>query len=229
MSNHLLVGTRELPRAPHQRIRFLDMDIVNIAKEIEAMAQAGLHFSEDQFDRERYTRYRELAAELLASQSNLSSQDILEWSKAEFGYATPKVDVRAFILSKEKVLLIRENADGGRWTLPGGWADVNESPSESVIREVEEESGYIVKPKLLLAVLDRSKQGHLPEFPYHVYKMFFYCKIVGGTPQPTCESSESRFFDINQLPELSESRVLPHQIQNFFTAIQKGNTKTMYD
>ena len=205
------------------------MDIVNIAKEIEAMAQTGLNFSEDQFDRERYTRFRQLAAELLASQSNLSSQDVLEWSKAEFGYATPKVDVRAFILSKEKILLIRENSDDGRWALPGGWADVNESPSESVIREVEEESGYIVEPKLLLAVLDRSKQGHIPVFPYHVYKMFFHCRIVGGTPRPTFESSESRFFDINQLPALSESRVLPNQIRDFFKAIQQGDTKTRYD
>jgi ADP-ribose pyrophosphatase YjhB (NUDIX family) len=205
------------------------MDIVNIAKEMEAMAQAGLHYSENQFDRERYIRLRELAAELLASQSNLSSQDVLEWSKAEFGYATPKVDVRAFILSEEKVLLIREDADDGRWTLPGGWADVNESPSESVVREVEEESGYIVEPKLLLAVFDRSKQGHVPTFPYHVYKMFFHCEIVGGSPRPTSESSESRFFEIGQLPELSESRVLPRQIRDFYAAVQREDTKTRYD
>ena len=87
------------------------MNLVDIAKEIEALAQTGLHFSMDRFDRERYARFRELAAELLAAQSNLSPQDILEWSKAEFGYATPKVDVRAFVLSGEKVLLIREDAD----------------------------------------------------------------------------------------------------------------------
>ena len=196
---------------------------------MEAMAQTGLNFSEDQFDRERYMRLRELAAKLLASQSNLSPQDVLEWSKAEFGYATPKVDVRAFVLSEEKVLLIRENADGGRWTLPGGWADVNESPSESVVREVEEESGYIVEPKLLLAVFDRSKQGHLPAFPYHIYKMFFHCEIIGGAPRLTSESSESRFFAIDSLPELSESRVLPHQIREFYAAIQRQDTKTKYD
>ena len=193
------------------------------------MAQAGLHYSENQFDRERYTRLRELAAELLAGQSNLLAEEVLEWSKAEFGYATPKVDVRAFILSEEKVLLIREDADDGRWTLPGGWADVNESPSESVVREVEEESGYIVQPKLLLAVLDRSKQGHLPAFPYHVYKMFFHCEIVGGSPRPTSESSESRFFEIDQLPELSKSRVLPHQIREFHETVQNKDTKTKYD
>jgi ADP-ribose pyrophosphatase YjhB (NUDIX family) len=210
-------------------VGFKEMDIVSIAREMEAIAQAGLHYSENQFDRERYTRLRELAAKLLADQSNLSAQDILEWSKAEFGYATPKVDVRAFILSQEKVLLIREDADEGRWTLPGGWADVNESPSESVVREVEEESGYIVKPKLLLAVLDRSKQGHKPVFPYHIYKMFFHCEIIGGVPRPTSESSESRFFAIDSLPELSESRVLGHQIHEFYGAIQRQETKTKYD
>ena len=205
------------------------MNFVDIAKEMEAMAQAGLHYCENPFDHERYARLRELAAELLASQSYLSPQDILEWNRAEFGYATPKVDVRAFILSEGKVLLIREDADGGRWTLPGGWADVNESPSESVVREVEEESGYVVEPRSLLAVLDRSKQGHPPPFPYHVYKLFFLCEIVGGSPRPTSESSESRFFEIDQLPELSESRVLPHQIREFYAAVQRNDMKTRYD
>jgi ADP-ribose pyrophosphatase YjhB (NUDIX family) len=205
------------------------MNLVDIAKEMEALAQTGLHFSKDRFDCERYLRLRELAAELLAAQSNLSPQDILEWSKAEFGYATPKVDVRAFVLSGEKVLLIRENADDGRWTLPGGWADVNESPSESVVREVQEECGYIVKPILLLAVFDRSKQGHPPAFPYHIYKMFFHCEIIGGASQSTSESSESRYFAIDSLPELSESRVLPRQIREFYAAIKKKDAKTKYD
>jgi ADP-ribose pyrophosphatase YjhB (NUDIX family) len=205
------------------------MDVINIAREMEAIAQSGLHFSTDQFDTERYSRLRELAAELFARSSNLSRDKILEWSKAEFGYATPKVDVRGFILSDSKVLLIREDADGGRWTLPGGWADVNESPSESVVREVEEESGYIVEPKLLLAVFDREKQGHLPAFPYHIYKMFFHCEIVGGLPRSTSESSESRFFEIDRLPELSESRVLASQIRNFYRALQRKDFTTRYD
>ena len=205
------------------------MNPIDIAKEMEAIAQIGLHFCDDQFDRERYTRLRELAAELLANESNLSSREILEWTKTEFGYATPKVDVRAFVILANKVLLIRENADAGRWTLPGGWADVNESPAESIVREVKEESGYIVEPKLLLAVFDREKQGHPPAFLYHVYKMFFHCEIVGGSPQPSIESSESRFFEINLLPELSESRVLPHHIHKFYEAINRKEIKTQFD
>jgi ADP-ribose pyrophosphatase YjhB (NUDIX family) len=205
------------------------MNSVTLARELGAIAQTGLHYSKDQYDKERYTRLRTIAAEILAAQSDLSCDEILAWSKEQFGYATPKVDVRAFILKQNKVLLIREDADDGLWTLPGGWADVNESPSESIVREVEEESGYIIKPIRLLAVFDRERQGHTPPFPYHVYKLFFHCEIVGGSPRRTAESSESAFFDEVELPELSESRVLPCQILAFFGAIREGSIETKYD
>ena len=166
----------------------------------------------------------------MESTSNLSKVDILEWSKSEFGYATPKVDVRAFIVEDGKVLLVRENQDNGRWTLPGGWADVNESPAESVVREVEEESGYVVETKGLLAVLDREKQGHVPLFPYHVYKLFFHCSIIGGSPKANFESSECEFFDVEALPELSVSRVLETQIRRFHRKINgRAPFVTEYD
>jgi ADP-ribose pyrophosphatase YjhB (NUDIX family) len=205
------------------------VDSLSIAKEMEAMAQTGLHFCQDPFDRERYTRLRELAAELLAAQSNLSPLEILAWSKAEFGYATPKVDVRGFILSEGKILLVRENADQGRWTLPGGWADVNETPSESVVREVREESGYLVEPLQLLAVLDRTRQGHQPAYPYHIYKLFFHCRIIGGAPCTTLESSESGFFPVDALPELSLGRVLPQQLRDFHARLLRQDPTTRYD
>lgn len=205
------------------------MNHLILARELEAMAQTGLHFSTDPHDRERYTRLREIATELLADSSELSVQDIHGWSQAEFGYATPKIDVRAFIPCGGDVLLIREDADGGRWTLPGGWADVNETPSASIIREVEEESGYVVEPRGLLAVLDRERQGHPPPFPYHVYKMFFHCEIIGGIPRSTAESSESRFFAVDGLPDLSESRVLARQIQRFHAAVHTGPGPAAFD
>src|ERR1035438_204463 len=131
------------------------MDTLTAAKELAAMAQTGAHFAKDKYDQERYQWLGEIAAMLLAGCSDVPSESIHAVIMEEFGYATPKIDVRAFILDADRVLLIREDADGGRWTLPGGWADVNESPSESVVREVEEESGYVVKPIRLLAVLDR--------------------------------------------------------------------------
>jgi ADP-ribose pyrophosphatase YjhB (NUDIX family) len=205
------------------------MDILTAARELAAIAQTGAHFATDEFDRQRYQRVNQIAASLLARASDVASETVLAWSEQEFGYATPKVDVRAFILHEDRVLLLREDADEGRWTLPGGWADVNEAPSESVVREVREESGYIVKPIRLLAVLDRERQGHSPAFPYHVYKLFFHCEIVGGEAEKTAESSESAFFGEHELPELSVSRVLPGQIHGFFAATRSGKTTTQYD
>ncbi len=205
------------------------MNTMEIARELQAIAQTGLHFAENPYDRERYERVGKLAAELLASYSNLAPRTIYDWNAAEFGYATPKVDVRAFVVRAGRVLLIRENADAGKWTLPGGWADVNETPAESVVREVREESGYEVEPRCLLAVLDRERQGHSPPFPYHVYKLFFHCAIVGGAPAASAESSESRFFDRGALPELSTSRVLPAQIERFFEAVTQESQRAEYD
>jgi ADP-ribose pyrophosphatase YjhB (NUDIX family) len=195
------------------------VNTLDIAKELAAIAQTGAHFSKDQFDTQRYHRVAELAAALLAGCSDVPAAVIHAWSKEEFGYATPKVDVRAFITDGNRVFLIREDADEGKWTLPGGWADVNETPSESIIREVEEESGYVVRVVRLLAVLDRERQGHIPPFPYHAYKLFFHCEIVGGQPRANIESSESAFFARDELPPLSLSRVLPKQIHALFDAI----------
>ena len=205
------------------------MDLVATARELTAIAQTGGHFAKDRYDQERYQRLRQIAADLLASCSDVPSHTILAWAREEFGYATPKVDVRAFIVQAGRVLLIREDADEGRWSLPGGWADVNESPAESVVREVREETGYEAKPLRLLAVFDREKQGQPPAFPYHVYKLFFHCEIIGGVATKTAESSESAFFAPDHLPELSLGRVLPRQIQAFLEAVRTGRMEAQYD
>lgn len=197
-------------------------ELLAIGRELQAIAQTGLAFAQDHFDQQRYARVRELAAALLARLSDCPPAEILRWASAEFGYATPKVDVRAFILDGEQVLLIRENADAGRWSLPGGWADVNESPSVSVRREVREECGYDARVVRLLAVLDRERQGHVPPFPYHVYKLFFHCEITGGRPQPTRECSAAAFHPLDRLPELSLSRVLPEQLRRLRAVVRHG-------
>ena len=111
-----------------------------------------------------------------------------------------------------RILMVREIADDGRWTLPGGWADVNESPATATERELFEESGFTARAVRLLAVYDRECQGHTPPFPFHVYKMFFECEITGGEPRPNSEASEIAFLDPAELPELSLSRVTPAQI-----------------
>lgn len=206
------------------------MNSVDAGREISAIAQTGLHYSDNPYDRERYQRLAEIAAELMAEPSNRSKEEILHWSKSEFGYATPKVDVRAFIEEDGKVFLIREDQDEGRWTLPGGWADVNATPQENIIREVKEESGYEISVKGLLAVYDREKQGHHPPFPYHTYKLFFHAEIVGGSPQANHESSACGFFSLDALPELSVSRVLKSQLKEFSQQCRDGNSfVTSYD
>jgi len=196
---------------------------------LQAIAQIGLTYSSDRhFDVERYTRIREIAAEIMSAGGGSEKGTLLEIFQREEGYATPKVDIRGVVFRDEKILLVKEVADGG-WTLPGGWADVNESPRESVVREIREESGFETKAVKLLAVYDRSKQGHVPAFPFHVYKMFILCELIGGYAATSVETSAVDFFAEAALPELSFSRVTPKQIRRFFEHRHHPNWPTDFD
>jgi ADP-ribose pyrophosphatase YjhB (NUDIX family) len=139
------------------------------------------------------------------------------------------VDVRGVVFKASKILLVREILDNHRWTLPGGWADVNETPGESVEREVFEESGFHTKAVKLLAVYDRTKQGHPNPFPYHVYKLFFLCEIIGGNAAISQETSEIDFFSEDHIPELSTSRVTRNQIERFFEHYRNPDWPTDFD
>jgi 8-oxo-dGTP pyrophosphatase MutT (NUDIX family) len=141
------------------------MKWIEWGRKLQAISQSGLHFTQDRYDRERYEQIGEIAAVILAEHTNLSVEELLKLNIAEFGYATPKVDVRGVVFKDEKILLVREIADGGKWTLPGGWADINETPTQAVTREVQEESGFETRVIKLLAVYDREKQKHTPPFP----------------------------------------------------------------
>jgi ADP-ribose pyrophosphatase YjhB (NUDIX family) len=185
------------------------------AKRLQAIAQNGLTFAETSFDVERYAAVRQIAAEMIAAGSNVEFQRVLDLLSDDVGYATPKVDVRAVIFRDDALLLVKER-DEGRWTLPGGWADVGESPRENVVREVAEESGYQVRATKLLAVYDRSLHAHEPPFPFHVYKLFFQCEIVGGAAETRFETSAVAFFRADSLPPLSLTRVTPAQIDRMF-------------
>ena len=186
------------------------------ARSLQAISQTELHFSKDPYDKERYQRIAKIAAEILANYTNLSEKQILELNAAEFGYATPKVDVRGVVFNGSKILLVKEVADNGRWTLPGGWADVNETPSQAVVKEVLEESGFETQAIKLLAVYDREKQGHIPPLPFHIYKLFFLCEIIGGSAYAHGETSEVGFFGEHEIPELSVSRVNMKQLRWIF-------------
>ncbi len=199
------------------------------ARSLQAISQTGLHFAEAEYDRERYQEIGRIAAEILADHTSLEKDHILEVHAEQFGYATPRVDVRGVVIQDGKILLVREIADEGRWTVPGGWADVNEPPSVAVVREVREESGYETTVSKVLAVYDRDTQGHVPPHPFHIYKLFFRCDIVGGSAQPNSEASEIEFFAPDALPELSIARVTAEQIQTFFRDESDPLTPTHFD
>ena len=150
---------------------------------------------------------------------------------AETGYATPKVGVRGAVFGEDgRILLVREVADSGRWSLPGGWAEVNQSPSESVVREVLEESGFAVSVRKLAAVYDRSRHPHLPPRPFHIYKLFFVCDVVGGKAQTSSETREVAFFAEDEVPgDLSIGRVLPYQITRMFEHARSSTLPTDFD
>jgi ADP-ribose pyrophosphatase YjhB (NUDIX family) len=189
---------------------------LEIARRLLAIAQNGLHFSEGPYDRERYQEIVGLAEELVALTSDLPKHELRSWFQAQQGYATPKIDVRGVVFEDDKILLVREGADG-RWTLPGGWCDLNYSPRENVEKEVWEEAGLTVKATKLLALYDKRKHQHPPEF-FHSYKLFFLCEKEDGLLRPNHETLDVRFFSFEDLPQdISEPRTTTAQIQKMFT------------
>jgi ADP-ribose pyrophosphatase YjhB (NUDIX family) len=184
------------------------------SRRLQAIAQDGLTYTRDGYDLGRYEQLRELAAEILAAHSTGTVEEVRDLLALETGPATPKVDVRAAVFKEGRVLLVKEPGEEG-WSLPGGWADVGESPSEAAARETLEESGYRVRPVRLLAAYDRDRHGH-PPIPYHVYKLVFLCEILAQTPSPEVDTEGVGFFGEKQLPELSISRVTRAQISRFF-------------
>jgi ADP-ribose pyrophosphatase YjhB (NUDIX family) len=188
---------------------------LTIGRELQAISQTGLTFTQDQFDRQRYVRIAELAASLLGEGFNTQPRVLLDLFQTQSGYATPKVDVRGAAFRDGKVLMVREVSDGC-WTLPGGWADVNESAADCTVREIFEESGFVARALKLAAVHDYQKSGHPPRQYFSCYKIFFICEITGGTARPSNETSEVAFFGRDELPPLSLSRTAESQILLMF-------------
>jgi ADP-ribose pyrophosphatase YjhB (NUDIX family) len=200
------------------------------AREMQAIAQTGLAFTKDPYDRERYEQLRELSSRIMATHTGADAARIEALFAGEIGYATPKIDVRgAAFDAAGRILMVREVADAGRWTLPGGWADVNLTPAENVAKEVFEESGYSVAVDKLAAVWDRGKQGHAPGV-FSCAKFFFLCRIDGGAPATSLETSEIGFFAERDIPtDLSRGRVLPHQIGRMFAHARDPSLPTEFE
>jgi ADP-ribose pyrophosphatase YjhB (NUDIX family) len=200
---------------------------LSIASELRAIAQTGLTFTADRFDRRRYERVRELAAAMLAQGSGGDQDVILGILLEDKGYATPKVDVRGAAFVGGRVLLVREIIDG-KWTLPGGWADINQSAAECVVREIAEESGFEARTLKLAAVRDYQKSGH-PRNVDSIYKMFFICEITGGAARASDETSEVAFFPRDALPPLSLGRTTAAQIESMFHHAEHPDLATEFD
>lgn len=197
------------------------------AQRLQALAQNGLTFVTDPFDQERYEAIRDIAAEMIAAQTETDFAVVKELFIQENGYKTPKVDARGVVFRDDRILLVRERADG-RWSLPGGWIDVNESPAEAVVREIWEESGYETRALKLLAVFDKNKHEHPPTL-YHTYKLFFLCELLGGMPTHTLETDGVDFYAEDDLPELSVTRVTAGQIARLFEHHRHPDWPTDFD
>lgn len=180
---------------------------------LAAIAQTGLAFSPDEFDRRRFEQVRSIAAEM-ASWPNGDPASVEAMFARASGYATPKLVCRSAVFDKGRILMVREVADG-RWTLPGGWIDVGESPASAAEREVMEESGYQVEVVKLAAIYDKLRHAH-PATPHHSYLLFFLCRLVGGEARESVETSEVGWFELDGLPELSALRATHHQITRMF-------------
>ncbi len=197
------------------------------AREIQALAQTGYHYAENHYQRERNQRLLEIAAEMISEQAGLAYEPLLGVFRAQTGYATPRVDVRAAIFKDGKLLLVRERSDGG-WTMPGGWADVGDVPSQAAEREAWEEAGLRVKACKLVGVYDNNRIEPLTLF--HAFKLVFLCDLLGGEAGPSLETAEAGFFGPDEIPQvLSGQRTGIRHIQDAFNAYQNHDCATVFD
>jgi ADP-ribose pyrophosphatase YjhB (NUDIX family) len=188
--------------------------ILDWARKVQAIAHNGLEFARDPFDRERYQQLEDLVAAILSRELSVPHTAARAFWETEAGYLTPKVDARGAVFRDDTVLLVRERSDG-RWTLPGGWVDLNEAPSEAVAREIREESGFEARARKLAALLDKRHHPHPPGV-HHIYKLFFLCELTGGAARISDETDAVDFFAVRALPPLSLGRVLPEQIERLY-------------
>lgn len=197
------------------------------AKRLQIIAKAGIEYGHTEYDIDRYKAIQDIAIEILEEYSEVTKEKLLELFTKDNGYITPKIDVRAAIFKDNKILLVKEKIDG-RWSMPGGWADINLSLKESIIKEAKEEAGVIVEPKRIIAVLDRKKHNP-PLFFYGVYKIFVQCDLISGEFNKNAETSDAVFFPLENLPPLSVGRNTFEQIKMCFDAKEKENFETIFE
>ena len=203
-------------------------ELLNDIKRLKNIADIGLLYAKDEFDRERYTELHEISLKLLSQLTDTPLSKITNFYSPQTDYPTPKVDIRALVLNEtNQILLARESSDG-RWALPGGWADIGFTASEVAIKEVFEETGLSVSPTRLLAVFDKKCHPHPPQ-AFYVYKFVILCQWISGDLKPAHDILDVRFFDINALPPLSENRILKSQIELVFKKVQSNDNEAYFD
>lgn len=197
------------------------------AIEIQSLAQAGLTYTDNVYDIERYERLREIAAEIIEEKSNINLEKVKDLFCNENGYQTPKIDTRAAIFKDEKILLTHEN--NGTWSLPGGWCDVLESVASNTIKEVKEETGLDVETIKIIAVQDRNKHNK-PIYAYGVCKIFVLCNVIGGEFIENIETTEIKYFSLDETPNnLAEEKTNNEQIEMCFKAYKDEKWQTQFD
>ena len=196
------------------------------AVELQSIAQAGIYYGKDPYEKERFERIREIAAEMIARQSEIPVAKVTDLFCSEIGYQTPKLDTRAAVFQNGKILLVKEN--NGTWSLPGGWVDVHVSVKENTVKEVKEEAGLDVTADMVIAVQDREKHN-LPVYAYKVCKIFILCTALGGTFESNIETVESNYFGPDELPQLAEEKNNEEQIRMCFDAYRSDSWKTLFD
>jgi ADP-ribose pyrophosphatase YjhB (NUDIX family) len=200
---------------------------LTVAKRINSIANSGLAFTKDKYDKERYNELLQLSLTIINNITEIDTNKLNFIFNREIGYQTPKLGVRAIVFRDNKLLLVREKMDN-KWCVPGGYADTGLTPSEIVIREVKDESGFDVKPLRILGLIDYNKHQEKP-FPFDLYNLFMECEIVGGAPNAGLETSEVGFFDIKNLPELSIRRVTKEQIIKMYELHLDKELKPIFD
>jgi ADP-ribose pyrophosphatase YjhB (NUDIX family) len=199
----------------------MEKEILKIARRIQSIAQAGLHYSHNPFDTQRYGELRELSVLLASAVTDTKVDAIRDLFTFENGFQTPKVDIRAVVLKDGKILLSRERSDG-RFSIPGGFADINYSPSQVAVKEVLEETGLNVRVNRLLAIIDTDRHN-FPPLEFHYYKLVILCDLIGGELRDNEETTDAGFFDFNSLPELSLQRNTPELFDLIRRQIEEGS------
>lgn len=197
-------------------------------KKLKSIADVGLLYCSNEYDRERYLDIRNMSYRMLSGLSGHAMEELELTFPIAKDYPTAKVDIRGLVLSPDrKILLVKESADG-RWSLPGGWADVGYSPAETVVKEVKEETGLEVKAERLLAVFDKRKHAHPPE-PFYVYKLFFYCTVTASEIKKGFDVLDVQYFSIDNLPPLSEVRILKSQLELVYQKVISTDHETYFE